>query len=65
MALQPRPSLSFDDWLEGERAAIETRSEDTWTLGASRAPTEAVALASVGCTLALSEVYDKVDFEPV
>ena len=27
MALQPRPSLSFDDWLEGERAAIETRSE--------------------------------------
>ena len=28
------------------------------------APTDAVALTSVGCTLALSEVYDKVDFEP-
>ena len=38
---------------------------DTWTLRDYRAPTEAVALASVGCTLALSEVYDKVDFEPV
>ena len=37
---------------------------DTWTLRDYRAPTEAVALASVGCTLALSEVYDKVDFEP-
>ena len=27
MSLQPKPVLSFDDWLEGERAARETRSE--------------------------------------
>ena len=27
MSLQPRPHLSFEDWLEGERAALEGRSE--------------------------------------
>jgi Uma2 family endonuclease len=27
MSLQPKPTLSFDDWLEGERAALEGRSE--------------------------------------
>ncbi len=27
MSLQPKTSLSFDDWLEGERAALEGRSE--------------------------------------
>ena len=27
MALQPKPSLSFDDWLDGERASFETRYE--------------------------------------
>jgi len=27
MSLQPYPILTFDDWLEGERAALETRSE--------------------------------------
>lgn len=27
MSLQPKRTLSFDDWLEGERAALESRSE--------------------------------------
>lgn len=27
MSLQPKPTLSFDDWLEGERAALEGRTE--------------------------------------
>ena len=27
MSLQPKPQLSFEDWLAGERAAIEGRSE--------------------------------------
>ena len=27
MSLQPKPFLSLDDWLEGERAALEGRSE--------------------------------------
>jgi len=27
MALQPKPHLSFDQWLEGERASLEGRSE--------------------------------------
>jgi len=27
MSLQPKPFLSLDDWLEGERAALEERSE--------------------------------------
>lgn len=27
MALQPKPSLSFDDWLDGERASFDTRYE--------------------------------------
>jgi Uma2 family endonuclease len=27
MSLQPKPTLSFDDWLEGERASLESRSE--------------------------------------
>jgi len=27
MSLQPKPFLSLDDWLAGERAALETRSE--------------------------------------
>jgi Uma2 family endonuclease len=27
MALQPKPHLSFDEWLEGERASLEGRSE--------------------------------------
>jgi Uma2 family endonuclease len=27
MSLQPKPSLSFDEWLEGERANLEKRSE--------------------------------------
>lgn len=27
MSLQPKPILTFEDWLEGERAALEGRSE--------------------------------------
>jgi hypothetical protein len=27
MSLQPKPILSFDDWLADERAALETRNE--------------------------------------
>lgn len=27
MSLQPKPQLSFEEWLEGERAALEGRSE--------------------------------------
>ena len=27
MSLQPKPILTFDDWLADERAALETRSE--------------------------------------
>jgi Uma2 family endonuclease len=27
MSLQPKPHVSFEDWLEGERAALEGRSE--------------------------------------
>jgi len=27
MSLQPKPALNFDDWLEGERASLEGRSE--------------------------------------
>jgi len=27
MSLQPKPILSLDDWLEGERAVLEGRSE--------------------------------------
>ncbi|MFZ0788192.1 MAG: Uma2 family endonuclease [Chromatiaceae bacterium] len=27
MSLQPRPHLSFEEWLEGERASLEARSE--------------------------------------
>ena len=27
MSLQPKPILTFDDWLAGERAALESRSE--------------------------------------
>lgn len=27
MSLQPKPHLSFEDWLEGERASLEGRSE--------------------------------------
>ena len=27
MSLQPKPTLSFEEWLEGERAALEGRSE--------------------------------------
>ena len=27
MPLQPKRALSFEDWLEGERAALEERSE--------------------------------------
>jgi len=27
MALQPKPELSFEEWLEGERASLEGRSE--------------------------------------
>ena len=37
---------------------------DTWTLRDYTAQTDAVALTSVGCTLAVAEVYDKVDLEP-
>jgi hypothetical protein len=27
MSLQPKSILTFDDWLAGERAALESRSE--------------------------------------
>lgn len=27
MSLQPKPALSLDDWLQGERAALEGRGE--------------------------------------
>ena len=27
MSLQPEPALSFEDWLEGVRTALEARSE--------------------------------------
>lgn len=48
MSLQPKRTLSFDDWLEGERAAL----------------TDRVPLASIDCTLALTEVYDKLEVGP-
>ncbi len=27
MALQPKPELTFEDWLQGERAALDERCE--------------------------------------
>lgn len=42
---------------------LYSRGEDgRWVLSDYRSPTDRVPLPSLGCTLDLSEVYDKVDF---
>jgi Uma2 family endonuclease len=44
---------------------LYNRSEDgRWTLTDFSARTDSVPLESVGCTLSLAEVYDKVEFSP-
>jgi hypothetical protein len=40
-------------------------ADDRWTLSEFTALDATVTLASVGCTLTLAEIYDKVDLEPV
>jgi Uma2 family endonuclease len=43
---------------------LYSRGDDgRWTLSDFSALTDSVPLASVGCTLALAEVYDKVEFQ--
>lgn len=47
------------------RVELFSRGEDgRWTLTDFAALTDVVDLPSVGCTLSLAEVYDKVDFQP-
>lgn len=38
--------------------------DDTWTLRDYRALADVVTLTSLGCTLSLAEVYDKLDVQP-
>jgi len=45
------------------RAELHTRTDDgRWLLTDFRGPGEQIPLDSVGCTLSLAEVYDKVGF---
>ena len=39
-------------------------ADDRWTLSDYHALHDTITLTSIGCTLALAEVYDKVDLEP-
>lgn len=44
---------------------LYSRADDgRWTLADFSAPTDRVPLPSVGCTLSLAEVYDKVELQP-
>jgi Uma2 family endonuclease len=60
------PSLREYLLVSQHRVQVElySRGDDgRWTLSDYSAPTDSVPLASVGCTLALAEVYDKVEFQ--
>ena len=62
------PSLKEYLLVSQYRVAVELFSrgaDDRWTLSEFTALDATVTLASVGCTLTLAEVYDKVDLEPV
>jgi len=60
------PSLREYLLVSQQRVLVElySRGDDgRWTLSDYSALTDSVPLASVGCTLALAEVYDKVEFQ--
>jgi Uma2 family endonuclease len=60
------PSLREYLLVSQHRVQVElySRGDDgRWTLSDYSAPTDSVPLASVGCTLALAEVFDKVEFQ--
>ncbi|WP_295436678.1 Uma2 family endonuclease [uncultured Thiodictyon sp.] len=62
------PSLTEYLLVSQYRVAVELFSrgaDDRWTLSEFTALDATVTLASVGCTLTLAEIYDKVDLEPV
>ena len=52
MIPQPKPFLSFDDWLAAERASLDGRTEYSDVV---------VPPAAAEASLQLREVYDKVD----
>jgi hypothetical protein len=58
MSIQPKPSFTFDDWLATERKAIETRSE---YVAGEVLSNSTIRLESVDATLALAEIYDRVE----
>jgi Uma2 family endonuclease len=60
------PSLREYLLVSQQRVQVELYScgdDGRWTLSDYSAPTDSVPLASVGCTLALAEVFDKVEFQ--
>jgi len=62
------PSLTEYLLISQYRLAVELFSrgaDDRWTLSEFTALDATVTLASVGCTLTLAQIYDKVDLEPV
>jgi len=62
------PSLTEYLLVSQYRVAVELFSrgaDDRWTLSEFTALDATVTLASIGCTLTLAEIYDKVDLEPV
>jgi Uma2 family endonuclease len=61
------PSLQEYLLVSQHRVQVELYSrggDGRWTLTDYSAPTDSVPLPSVGCTLSLAEVYDKVQFPP-
>ena len=61
------PSLREYLLVSQHRVSVElySRGEDgRWTLSDFSALTDSIHLPSIGCTLSLAEVYDKVDLQP-
>jgi len=62
MALQPKPELSFEEWLEGERASLEGRSE--YVGGEVVAMTGASAEHNVIVTNLIGELHSQMKGRP-
>ena len=66
MALQPKAELTFDDWLQGERAALDERCEyvggEIFAMSGGSAEHHAI-ISNINRELSLAEVYDRLDLD--
>ena len=58
MATQPKPYLTPEEYL-----AFEREENNQWLLSETDSVEDVITLPSIGCRLAVADLYEKVEFE--